>query len=318
MFSKGTLEACPTEQANWDATQKPEDHTDVHRKSEHRLLCMRSGANSAFGRDELSKADQIKTVEATVRLINVKKDYVGAGVIVSKVGTVAYVLTAAHIADGVDTLDVKIFANKTYPKAEHVYLKVPVIARRTENNQDLALLRIAGYTGESAGLKICPLPAAPKQAVPAASPPAAATRTADDPPGADPRQRAGGQGERPDQGAFLVQQTGAGRWRIGRPSGGQTGPTARYLQRRRGRAGILLPPRTHSRFLSPSRPGLSARQRTVTFARWKASFTRPSKPCRAGSVSEGRQALRLHFSLGKSGPRGAWFLRRIPCKKLNR
>jgi S1-C subfamily serine protease len=110
----------------------------------------------------------VNTVTATVRLINIKKDYVGAGVIVAKRGTVAYVLTAAHIAEGVDTLDVKVFSSQSYPKPQHVYVAVPVVARRTENNQDLALLRITGYAGESPGLKICPLQAAPKQAVPTA------------------------------------------------------------------------------------------------------------------------------------------------------
>jgi hypothetical protein len=117
---------------------------------------------------ELSKADQVKTVTATVRVLNPTKKTVGAGVVISKIGTVAYVLTAAHLADGADSLDVKIYSNESYPKPLHVYLAVPVVARRTENNQDLALLRIAGYAGGPPGLKICPLQAAPKQQVPAA------------------------------------------------------------------------------------------------------------------------------------------------------
>jgi S1-C subfamily serine protease len=116
---------------------------------------------------ELSKADQVKTVTATVRVLNTKKDVAGAGVIVAKMGTIAYVLTAAHIVDGADAVDVRIYSDKTYPKAQHTYSAVPVVARRTDNNQDLALLRITGYAGESSGLKICPLQAAPKQKVPA-------------------------------------------------------------------------------------------------------------------------------------------------------
>jgi S1-C subfamily serine protease len=110
---------------------------------------------------DFPKDVQQKATLATVRIVNKKPELVGSGVILAKAETVAYVLTAAHVADQADTLEVHTF-EKDPKKPSRVYKSVEVIARRQKNNQDLALLRIANYGGASTGLPVCALAALSK------------------------------------------------------------------------------------------------------------------------------------------------------------
>lgn len=111
--------------------------------------------------DRLSSELEAEVVAATVRVINKKKDTIGNGVVIGKTGTVAFVLTAAHVVDQVDEVEVRVYGPMADAKPT-IYPSVKVSARRTENNQDLALLRITGYTGASAGLAICAKEGLPK------------------------------------------------------------------------------------------------------------------------------------------------------------
>ncbi len=97
---------------------------------------------------------------ATVRVINLKKESIGNGVVIDKTATGAYVLTAGHIVDKSNDLEVRVYGPERGSKPL-IYTTVKVLKLRTEDNQDLALLLIEGYNGPSAGLKICPKDSAP-------------------------------------------------------------------------------------------------------------------------------------------------------------
>jgi S1-C subfamily serine protease len=109
-----------------------------------------------------SKAVQTDAVLATVRVINQPKNLLGSGVILAKSGRVAYILSAGHLADDSEDLEVHLFSRTSYPKAVLIVRSVSVVARRRSNNQDLALLRLVGYSGESAGMEICPASSRPQ------------------------------------------------------------------------------------------------------------------------------------------------------------
>jgi S1-C subfamily serine protease len=115
----------------------------------------------AGDRDGLDKSVQAELLRATVRIANAQKKTVGSGVLLGKSGPAAYVLTAAHVVDGADSVEVHIFAEDTSSKPR-VYPQAKVVARRREGNQDLALLRIADYGGEVKALSICAITDLPK------------------------------------------------------------------------------------------------------------------------------------------------------------
>lgn len=127
------------------------------------LLLAVLGQPAAVEAEGFSKATQTAAMFATVRISNAKKNVVGAGVLLGKSEAVAYVLTAAHVVDQADAVEVQVFSKDAYPKPLHVYRSVKVIARKRENNQDLALLRIADFIDGPAGMPICPAAGLPKE-----------------------------------------------------------------------------------------------------------------------------------------------------------
>jgi S1-C subfamily serine protease len=119
------------------------------------------GQPSIIEADGFSKSVQTETLYATVRIANAGKKS-GAGILLGKSGPAAYVLTAAHVVDGADTVEVHEFGKDTFPKPR-VYQMVKVVGRRRENNQDLALLRIADFAGDLKTVSICPTGDLPKE-----------------------------------------------------------------------------------------------------------------------------------------------------------
>src|ERR1700722_14143388 len=131
------------------------------------LLATAAGQPPTIEADGFPKSIQTETLWATVRIANQKKATEGTGVLLGKSGPVAYVLTAAHVVDGADTVAVHVFAKDTYPKPR-VYPTAKVVARRRENNQDLALLRVEDFAGDLKTLAICPIASLPMgKAIPA-------------------------------------------------------------------------------------------------------------------------------------------------------
>src|SRR5262249_35942706 len=111
--------------------------------------------------DGFAVETQRATLAATVRITNPKKSGVASGVLLAKTGAVAYVLTAGHVVGDSDVVEVEVFSATSYPKPAARYAAARVIARQREGGQDLALVRIAGFAEELAGVRICPLGDAP-------------------------------------------------------------------------------------------------------------------------------------------------------------
>jgi S1-C subfamily serine protease len=105
--------------------------------------------------DALPARVEAEVLAATVRVINDKKNVIGNGVVIARTGSVAFALTAGHVVAGTEAVDMRVY-NSDAPDKPVMHTSVKVIARRTENNQDLALLRIPSYMGKSPGIGVCP------------------------------------------------------------------------------------------------------------------------------------------------------------------
>jgi S1-C subfamily serine protease len=117
------------------------------------LLTFALGQVPTIDADGFPKSIQTETLCATVRIANARKKMVGTGILLGKAGPVAYVLTAAHVVDDTDAVEVHVFSKDDFAKPR-VYPVADVIARRRENGQDLALLRIADFGADAKTLAI--------------------------------------------------------------------------------------------------------------------------------------------------------------------
>lgn len=87
------------------------------------------------------RAAQEKALQATVRIVNVRRSSEGSGAILRRSGPFVYFLTAAHVVAGTDDLQVQTFTAASYPKPATVYRSAEVVAQSAES--DLAVLRVA-------------------------------------------------------------------------------------------------------------------------------------------------------------------------------
>jgi S1-C subfamily serine protease len=79
---------------------------------------------------------------ATVRVYNPAKNSAGSGVIVDRSGPVLYVLTAAHVVDKADQVEVRAHDPRDKATGPLVFRDVTVVARTNSAVEDLALLRV--------------------------------------------------------------------------------------------------------------------------------------------------------------------------------
>ncbi len=117
------------------------------------LLALVPGDIDTLDSKEFSKEAQVKAVTATVRVANSAKAAEGSGAVVHKDRAFLYVLTAAHVVDGVKKADVSTFTADSYPKAAKVYRDAEVLAR--DAAADLAVLRIATRDDPPGCLRVC-------------------------------------------------------------------------------------------------------------------------------------------------------------------
>ncbi|MCI0684042.1 MAG: serine protease [Gemmataceae bacterium] len=106
----------------------------------------------------IPEAVRQRAVAATVRVAAAKSD--GLGVIVGSSGPSFYILTAAHVVEGADTVTVEALdpgAGKTVRR----FAGVRVLAR-TKDGTDLALLRLTAPADALASLRVCPPGTAPR------------------------------------------------------------------------------------------------------------------------------------------------------------
>jgi S1-C subfamily serine protease len=104
---------------------------------------------------EFSKVRQIQLVQATVRIRNVALNREGSGVLIGKGGPFVYVLTAQHVVQGADRLEIAVFSNESYPVPKKTYRSGEIVAE-LRGPEDLALVRIRTADNVPGFLRICP------------------------------------------------------------------------------------------------------------------------------------------------------------------
>src|SRR5271155_4540479 len=105
-----------------------------------------------------------RVLQQTVLLATVKvqhKGNEGSGVLVRQQGAFVYVLTAAHLVDGVDTVSIATYSPQSYPMPDKVYDQVQVLSRA--RGPDLALLRLATRDVMPGVLPLCQADMAPTE-----------------------------------------------------------------------------------------------------------------------------------------------------------
>jgi S1-C subfamily serine protease len=125
------------------------------------VLALSFGEIETVTSKDFPKAVQASAVTATVRVKNVSTDTDGSGTLVGRSGAFVYILTAHHVIDRAEKLEISVYSARSYPRAEHVYKSAEVLARSSES--DLALLRLVTRDALPDGLKICPPNRAPEE-----------------------------------------------------------------------------------------------------------------------------------------------------------
>jgi S1-C subfamily serine protease len=111
---------------------------------------------------EFSKEAQTAALTATVRVVNVGQRVEGSGVIVGRKGGFVYVLTAYHVVEKAERLEVATFSAASYPKPARVYRSVRIVAR-ADDMRDLALLRVSTDDPVPGKLSLCPARSVPEE-----------------------------------------------------------------------------------------------------------------------------------------------------------
>src|SRR5471030_2332896 len=116
-------------------------------------LLLLPGQIEATDSADFPKALQVRAITATVRVYNPARKGEGSGVIVGKQGPFIYILTAHHFVQDANEVDITVFSEQSYPKADKVYRGAKVVARAADV-RDLALIRVVI---DDKGLSILPL-----------------------------------------------------------------------------------------------------------------------------------------------------------------
>src|SRR5438105_1690853 len=69
---------------------------------------------------DFPKKLQMRALTSTVRIWNAAKKSEGSGVIVGKNGPFVYILTAAHLVQGADQLEIATYSEQSYPRRDKV------------------------------------------------------------------------------------------------------------------------------------------------------------------------------------------------------
>ena len=117
--------------------------------------CLIPGQIETVDSASFSKELQQAAVLATVQVTNVSREVKGSGVIIGSKGPCVYILTAQHIIDKADSLEVEIFSAASFPQPHRMYRSVAIVAQ-TGDIQDLALLRVTTDDQLPKPLPLCP------------------------------------------------------------------------------------------------------------------------------------------------------------------
>jgi S1-C subfamily serine protease len=104
--------------------------------------------------EDFPKAMQERAVAATVRIVNRTRRVEGSGVFIGGKDKSSFVLTASHLLERGDRLEISTFSMNSYPDPEKVYGKAEVVAL-TKDMRDLALIRLTVESAPRASLALC-------------------------------------------------------------------------------------------------------------------------------------------------------------------
>jgi S1-C subfamily serine protease len=99
---------------------------------------------------------QESAVTATVQVRNLANKMVGSGVLIAREGPFAYILTARHLVDGADGLEISVFLKDSYPKPKAVHRTLKIVAE-SPPPVDLALLRLDAQDRLPGPVALCPV-----------------------------------------------------------------------------------------------------------------------------------------------------------------
>jgi S1-C subfamily serine protease len=120
-------------------------------------------------RTDLPSALKRRCLSATIRIVNKTRETQSSGVVVGQRGPFAYALTARHVAQIGDRLEVHMFQPSRAEADSRVFTQVDVIAQSDETD-DVAAIRILAASEHLSALPICPSDAIPvKDGFPALS-----------------------------------------------------------------------------------------------------------------------------------------------------
>ncbi len=125
-------------------------------------LLMIPGQIETVESPDFSAKAQTAALAATVRIVNVSRESSGCGVVIGRKGDFVYVLTARHVVDKADRLEVVTFSSTSYPKPEKVYRTASVVAQSNEL-RDLALIRLTTSDPMPGVLALCPVRLIPNE-----------------------------------------------------------------------------------------------------------------------------------------------------------
>lgn len=118
------------------------------------LLLLTPGLVTADGAEAIPFKVKAATRLATVRVVRPAQGSDGSGVIIKQERGFVYVLTAAHLVQGSDKVEVHTFSATSYPRAAAAFRDVEVLAQARE--PDLAVLRIRSRDSIPGILPLCP------------------------------------------------------------------------------------------------------------------------------------------------------------------
>ena len=114
-------------------------------------------AGEPFSRDVRRNASN-----ATVQIANTTQRCVGSGVIIRNDNGTVYILTAGHVAQHGDTIEVRFFTPRSHPKPDSVHRSVTILASG-KGSADLALLRLSTGKAVPTALRLCSPEQAPRE-----------------------------------------------------------------------------------------------------------------------------------------------------------
>lgn len=109
---------------------------------------------------EFSKTVQEAALQATVRIAIPGRAGEGSGVILKQQGKSVYILTAGHVVERGDALEIATFSAQSYPKPESVSKSAEVLARSL--SPDLAVIRMVTADKVLGTARLCPIQMVPE------------------------------------------------------------------------------------------------------------------------------------------------------------